>query len=195
VRHEPPADLPLLARGDHGHSGTGADSHAAHADPTAPLTATVPVRMTTALDQHPVVADIVITRARAISRDPGREAVIVVAHGPTGDQENARWLEDMAVTAARVRAAIPFRSVDYLTVRDDAPSAIREAATAELRALVARRAGEGARVLIVPMVMSFGGIEQGIRTRLAGLDVVMAEQGLMPDDRLVEWVLAMAATH
>ena len=54
---------------------------------------------------------------------------------------------------------------------------------------------EGARVLIVPLVMSFGGIEQGIRTRLAGLDVVMAEQGLMPDDRLVDWVLAMAATH
>ena len=195
LRREVPTDLPILARGDHGHSGTGADSRTAHADPTAPLTATVPVRMTPALDQHPVVADIVITRARAISRDPGRDAVIVVAHGPTRDEENARWLEDMAVTAARVRAAIPFRSVDYLTVRDDAPSAIRDAATAELRALVARRAGEGARVLIVPLVMSFGGIEQGIRMRLAGLDVVMAEQGLMPDDRLVDWVLAMAATR
>ena len=195
LRREVPTDLPILARGDPGHSGTGADGRTAHADPTAPLTATVPVRMTPALDQHPVVADIVITRARAISRDPGREAVIVVAHGPTRDEENARWLEDMAVTAARVRAAIPFRSVDYLTVRDDAPSAIRDAATAELRALVARRAGESARVLIVPMVMSFGGIEQGIRTRLAGLDVVMAEQGLMPDDRLVDWVLAMAATR
>ena len=195
LRSAASADLPLLARGDHSHPGTGADSHAAHADPTAPLTMTVPVRMTPALDQHPVVADIVITRSRAMSRDPNREAVIVVAHGPTRDEENAQWLEDMAVTAARIRAAIPFRSVDYLTVRDDAPRAVREAATAELRALVARHTGEGARVLIVPLLMSFGGIEQGIRTRLAGLDVVMAEQGLMPDDRLVDWVLAMAATH
>jgi hypothetical protein len=50
-------------------------------------------------------------------------------------------------------------------------------------------------VLIVPLVMSFGGMEQGIRSRLQGLEVVMADQGLMPDDRLVDWVLAMGASR
>jgi hypothetical protein len=46
------------------------------------------------------------------------------------------------------------------------------------------------RVLIVPVVLSFGGIEQGIRKRLDGLEYVMATQAIMPDDRLVEWVKA-----
>jgi sirohydrochlorin ferrochelatase len=192
LRGEAPPELAFLARMDHSQHG-GGGSHAAHGDPTAPLAKTVPVRMTAALDRHPVVADILVTRIRAISRDPGREVVVLVAHGPSRDDENARWLEDLAVTAGRVGAAMPFRRVEYLTVRDDAPAAVRDAATAELRAVVGRHARDGARVLIAPVVMSFGGIEQGIRKRLEGLDIVMTDQGLMPDDRLVEWVLAMAA--
>jgi hypothetical protein len=195
VRSEAPPDLALLAKMKHSHSGGADDPHAAHADPTAPLTPGVPVRMTSALDRHPVVADILVTRARALSRDPSREAVVVVAHGPTRDAENARWLEDMAATAARIHAAIPFRSIDYLTLRDDAPAAVRDAATAVLRAVVSHHTRDGARVLVIPLLMSFGGIEQGIRKRLEGLDVVMADQGLMPDDRLVEWVLAMASAQ
>jgi hypothetical protein len=51
---------------------------------------------------------------------------------------------------------------------------------------------EGHRVLIVPLLLSYGGIEAGIRKRLNGLDYVMAEQGLMPDDRIARWVLETA---
>ena len=41
--------------------------------------------------------------------------------------------------------------------------------------------------------LSFGGIEQGIRKRLEGLDYVMAPQAIMPDDRLVDWIAAQLA--
>ena len=87
---------------------------------------------------------------------------------------------------------IAFASIDWMTVRDDAPAPIRDAATAELRALVTKRTEAGSRVLIVPVLLSFGGIEQGIRKRLEGLDYTMTSQALMPDDRVVEWVLASA---
>ena len=40
--------------------------------------------------------------------------------------------------------------------------------------------------------MSFGGIEQGVRRRLEGLEYTMSEQALMPDDRILQWVLASA---
>ena len=36
----------------------------------------------------------------------------------------------------------------------------------------------------------FGGIAQGIRKRLEGLDYTMTTQALMPDERIVKWVLA-----
>ena len=62
----------------------------------------------------------------------------------------------------------------------------------ELREKVQAQLAQGRRVLIVPHLMSFGGIEQGVRKRLEGLDYTMSEQALMPDDRIVQWVLASA---
>jgi hypothetical protein len=47
-------------------------------------------------------------------------------------------------------------------------------------------------VLIVPLLVSFGGIERGLRERLDGLQYAMPTAALVPDDRLVAWVLAMA---
>jgi hypothetical protein len=98
----------------------------------------------------------------------------------------------MASIAERIRRAQPFASIDHLTLRDDAPKAVRDRATAELRALLTKRVGEGRRVLIVPLLVSFGGIERGLKQRLEGLPYAMPATALVPDDRLVTWVLAMA---
>ena len=194
LRAEAPKDLAAFARMRHGAGGGHGDhaSHAAPVDPMARVDAGVPIRMSSALDSHAVVSDIVVTRAREVSVDPAAESVILVAHGPVPDDDNRLWLRDLDVHAGRLRQAMPLASVDALTVRDDAPAPIRDAATAELRALVSRRVSEGRRVLIVPVLLSFGGIEAGIRKRLDGLPYTMATRGLIPDDRLVDWVLASA---
>jgi hypothetical protein len=146
--------------------------------------------MVPAFNRHPLIGAIVADRAKSISTAPQQEAVIIVAHGPVPEDDNRKWLDDMAVLAGHVRDAAPFASVDYMTVRDDAGPAIRDAATKELRSKVEAQRAAGRRVLIVPHLMSFGGIEQGLRKRLEGLDYTMTTQGLMPDDRIVEWVLA-----
>jgi sirohydrochlorin ferrochelatase len=191
VRPEAPKDLAIFAKMSHGAAGHGgADSHATHVDPASPVQTTATVRITPAFDRHPIIGAILADRARAISRQPAAEAVILVAHGPVPEDDNRQWLEDMSVLAAQVKNAAPFAEVDYLTVRDDAGPAIRDAATADLRARVEAQRALGRRVLIVPHLMSFGGIEQGIRKRLEGLDYTMTSQGLMPDDRIVDWVLA-----
>jgi hypothetical protein len=82
--------------------------------------------------------------------------------------------------------------VDYLTLRDDAPKPVRDKATAELHELVTKHTAAGRRVLIVPLLISFGGIERGLRERLDGLTYTIPTAALMPDDRLVTWVLAKA---
>jgi sirohydrochlorin cobaltochelatase len=198
LRAEAPADLKIFAKMDHSSHGAPAavaSEHAAHmpaADPASPIAMTVPVRMTAAFNRHPLIAQIAADRARSISVAPADEAVILVAHGPVPDDDNRRWLDDMAVLAEQVRAAAPFASVDYLTVRDDAGPAMREAATKDLRSRVEKQVAAGRRVLIVPHLMSFGGIEQGVRKRLEGLTYTMTEQALMPDDRIVEWVRVSA---
>lgn len=193
LRPVAPADLTLFARMSHGAHGAVADEHSGHqapVDPTSPVSLKWPVRMSAALNGHPLIGQVVIDRARSISASPQGEAVILVAHGPVPDDDNQRWLDDMAKLAAQVRAAAPFAAVEYLTVRDDAGPEIKAAATRELRAKVEQQRALGRRVLVVPHLLSFGGIEQGLRKRLEGLDYTMTAQALMPDDRIVEWVLA-----
>jgi len=193
VRAEAPAALAIYAKMNHAQPGS-ASAHEGHgaADGTTPVTSPVPIRMTPALNDHPIVADILASRARAISRTPSEEALIIVAHGPNEDEDNRRWLADMSSLAGRLRSAGSFSSIDYLTLRDDAPKPVRDQATAELRDVVVRRTQERRRVLIVPLLVSFGGIDRGLRERLEGLTYTMANAGLVPDDRLVTWVLAMA---
>jgi hypothetical protein len=202
LRKEAPAALAAYAKMNHapaeGAAGAAAGhaGHAVHstaAGGTTPVKSPVPVRMTSALNDHPIVADILASRARAISREPAREALVVVAHGPNEEDDNRRWLADMGSLAARLKQTERFPSLEYLTLRDDAPKPVRDAATEQLREIVQREASAGRRVLIVPLLISFGGIERGLRERLEGLPYTMAEAALMPDDRLATWVLTVAA--
>jgi hypothetical protein len=195
VREDMPADLRIFAKMNHSAHGApvqpGHDDHAsqnAAGDNTRPVRAPVPIRLTEALNRHRLVGDTLIDRAQTISSAPENEAVVVVAHGPVPDEDNSRWLDDMAVLAKQIDDATSFAAINFLTVRDDAPKPIRDAATEEFRQVVAQQVNLGRRVLIVPLLVSFSGIEKGIRQRLEGLDYVMAEQALMPDQRLQLWV-------
>jgi hypothetical protein len=187
-RAEAPAALASFAKMSH----AGHTDHAQAGDGTTPITSPVRVRMTRALNDHAVVAEILTSRARSISSNPSQESVVIVAHGPNSDEENRQWLADMASLAGQMAKAERFASIDYLTLRDDAPAPVRDQATRDLRSVVDRRIAEGRRVLIVPLLVSFGGIERGLRTRLEGLAYTMPAAALVPDDRLVAWVLEMA---
>ena len=189
-RDEMPPDLKVFARMNHG-TGAGA-AHTPDEHGTHPVQTNLPIRMTKALGQHPIVADILLSRAQSISKDPAGEVVILVAHGPSLEEENRRWLADMKALAGMMAAKRNFHRIDYLTVRDDAPAPIRDAAAKELRGVVEKAQAEGKRVLIVPLLLSFGGIEAGLKKRLEGLDYTLAPHALLPDDRLANWVLASA---
>jgi CbiX len=184
---EAPPDLAKFARMSHGH---GAEHHSAHnSDPTKPIDLPVPLRMTSALGRHQLVARILLARAQSISREPREETVVLLAHGPVTDEENAKWLADMSSLAEQMKSNGPFRDIRFMTVRDDAPAPIRDQATAELRKLIESVKAERRRALVVPLLLSYGGIERGVKKRLEGLEYAITNQALLPDDRLIEWVL------
>jgi sirohydrochlorin ferrochelatase len=194
IRKTAPPELAIFARMSHDHGAAGGHNHEHHGqaaedgfDPTTPVNSPVPIRWTGALDRDPVVAEILLARALSLSQDPAREVVVVVAHGPVSDEENVKWLADMGSLVGRMQQASRFRRIEYLTVRDDAPEPIRNKATAEFRQVVERASAEESRVLIVPLLLSYGGIEKGIKKRLEGLNYTLSNQALLPDDRLVQW--------
>jgi sirohydrochlorin cobaltochelatase len=196
------ADFALMDMGNmshdhagHGDTPTASKGAAADAqDKTRPVTHAVPVRMSPALDRHAILASILADRAVAISHNPAKEVVVLVAHGPNEDQENALWLADLSAVAKLIAAKSPYARIEVATVRDDAEPAVRDQATANLRNIATSAYHESLRVLIVPVLLSYGGIENGIRKRLDGLDHVMSPAGLLPDPRIVDWIRASAST-
>lgn len=128
-------------------------------------------------------------RARGLSRDPAREDVLILAHGPADDGENERWLQQIDRRAGAVRDALPFRRVQVETLREDWPEA-REAARARIRAFVARASRDGGRAIVIPYrVQGFGPYAEV----LDGLSYVSDGQGLVPHPQVRAWVDRQAA--
>jgi len=195
LRKDAPKELAVYAKMSHSHGSH--DNHSmmnmdSSFDPMTPVKSSVPIRMTQALNSHPIVSEILLDRARSISQEPAKEVVILVAHGPVTDEDNNKWLADMSVLAKLMKPKSKYKRIEYLTVRDDAPEPLRSQVAAEFRKVVERASGEGNKVLIVPLLISYGGIEQGIKKRLEGLNYIMTNQGLLPDERLAKWILISA---
>ncbi|MGQ9370205.1 sirohydrochlorin chelatase [Azospirillum sp. ST 5-10] len=148
-------------------------------------------RFSGAMDAHPLISEILLDRARAATDDPAASHVVLIAHGPNTEEENRLWLRDMAAHAERLRTAGGFRAVSVLTHRNDAPAAVKEAARAAFRGEVAEASKTGP-VVVVPLLLSAGGIEAEVRDDLAGLDFRFADP-LMPHANLERWVLASFA--
>jgi hypothetical protein len=168
------------------------DTAAAAAAGMKPVASPVPIRMVPALDTHAIVASILVDRAASISRDPAHEVVILVAHGPVPEDDNKLWLRDMRSLADQMRDGSHYVAIDCLTLRDDADDPVRDAATAQLRQKVEQITKDGNTALIVPLILSYGGIEGGLRKRLDGLTYRMPSQALLPDKRIVRWVIESA---
>ena len=137
------------------------------------------VGVTPALDAHPILADILSDRARALSRDPSTESLVIVAHGPNGDADADRWMGVIRDLGAQIRSRVPFREIDVRLLRDDAPTPVKDQALAALRDSVASRAASG-RVVVVPLLLGPGRVVDQIPTVLTGLEYLLGRSPRAP---------------
>jgi sirohydrochlorin ferrochelatase len=160
---------------DHGH-GTGA--------PLRIHTAAI-VRSAGGVEDHPLFAQALLERARALSKDPVRETVILTAHGSGDDARNARWIEVLESLAKQMRArgGQTFRAIHIATWREDWPGK-REPWIAKTRAMVEEATGDGGRALVIPARTNAQGPE---RVFLKGLSFELGE-GFAPYPLFARWV-------
>lgn len=145
--------------------------------------------LTPPLDDDPIVSGILLDRALELSQTPSAEAVVLIAHGPVSDEDNAQWLAVMDRLAGRLQRQGHFRAVVPVTMRDDAPKAAQDRATEEMRRVVLEQSRQG-RTLVVPLLLATGGIEVKIPLRLKGLTYVYRGRTLLPHPKLAEWIVA-----
>lgn len=142
------------------------------------------------LAQAPEMGVVLAGRAKALSQDPARESVLVLAHGPEDDGENQRWLEQIDKRADAVRKAAPFRNVRVETLREDWPEK-RKDSEVRIRAYVEQASKDGGRVIVIPYrVAGFGPYAKV----LEGLTYASDGQGLLPSPEVAGWVRRQAET-
>ncbi len=149
--------------------------------------------MTSAIDSHPLIAEILLDRASELSKNTNDETVIIVGHGPNDPGQNEKWLKEMMVLASFVKEKGNFKDVKVTTLRDDAPKEIREKATMILREMVMMASLKG-NAIVIPHLIARGGIESGIPERLKGLDYIYNGKTLLPHENITKWI-DLSITH
>ena len=140
------------------------------------------------LNDSAVAVEILLDRAHEISANPSRESVIIVARGPNDNSDNLRWIEILKNISVRLKERGGYKSVEGITLRDDAPAAVRQQAVEYLRQRVRVVEQSGSRALVVTLLLSAGGIEHKIGLELRGLNYAFNTKALLPDSRISEWI-------
>ncbi len=139
---------------------------------------------TQGLAEAEAMASVLLDRARTLSRDPEREDVLILAHGPGDDAENERWIAHIDARAEAIRDSLPFRRVRVMTLREDWPEK-REQAELQIREFVEQASKNGGTAIVIPFrVHGFGPYKRV----LEGLDYVADGRGLIPHPAITRWI-------
>jgi sirohydrochlorin ferrochelatase len=150
----------------------------------------IPIHVARALDDAPEMARVLSGRALALAKDPAKQALFLVGHGPNSAEDNALWMRNLRVVADSVRAATGFRDVRVGLVRDDAPAEVRAEAVRGVRELIGlQHELTGEPVVVVPVLISKGRVSrEKFMADLAGLDVIYTGEPLLPSPELARWI-------
>lgn len=184
----------LIGRDVEAGSGSVAQAHAGHAHdhgghghggaPAARLRSPAVLSSAGGLDDHPLFAQALLARAQALSREPGRETVILTAHGTSDDTNNAQWLALLESIAGQMRAngGAAFRDIRVATWREDWPDK-RAPWVERVRGWV-RQAGRDGEVIVIPARTTGRGPEAEL---LSGLQIRLGS-GFAPHPAFPLWV-------
>ncbi|WP_428940145.1 hypothetical protein [Fontivita pretiosa] len=181
--HQSHASYHDAGHASHQDSEHGSGGH--DMEPPQPIRPRVHVAISRrGVSESPLIEQILVERVAALSRDPARESVLILAHGPESDAENQRWLEMMRLRIAGISAIGSFREVRCETLREDWPEK-RTEAEKRIREFVERQSRDGGRVIVIPFrVAGFGPYKKVLQ----GLSYVADGRGFCPHANMTEWI-------
>jgi len=147
---------------------------------------------TPALEDHPLVIDMIADHARELSTDPANEVVILVSHGPTLDADNAKNLALLGRIAAGLKARDGYSDVKVMSMQNDALPEVRAANGRKLRQMVEDANKAGKRVIITTNLQSPRSIQHQVEDDIQGTQYVFNVKGLVQNPKYAQWVDAVA---
>jgi hypothetical protein len=157
-------------------------------DFSARVKTSVPLRITAGLNNDAVAGEIVLDRAGEVSTNSKAEVVVLVSHRSAAGNDQ-RWVPDLAAAARHVNQTRRFAMIITTTLPPTGSDTPPEE-TANLRRMVEREIARQRRIIVVPVLTSYGGTEAAIEEQLRGLAHEVTTSALMPHDRLVAWIVS-----
>ncbi len=142
----------------------------------------------------PIISAILLDYAIQLSRDPAKEVVALVAHGPDNAERNAEELAILKQHAAVIREGRPFAKVRGFTLQDDAPTAVRKANIRRIREWVVVATETGHRVIVLTTLPVKGSVHKKIRRDLDGLDYKLGDKGIVEHPMFSVWIDSVVAS-
>jgi hypothetical protein len=146
------------------------------------------IKYQSALDYNPHLAMIMANRlhtlihdAKAVGYTKKQMEVVFLMHGPVGDADNTKWMAMAEQYKKDLNYLFPLHSFHIVSLRDDAPTQTRDEQTRILREITSNATANGRVALVLPYLLSKGGIQQGILDRLQGLDYIWSGEAVLPD--------------
>ncbi len=182
----PPPIVPEPNPAHAGHPDPHGGGHADHCmdSPTPIGSKSTFVLSTEGVADSPLVDEILVDRVRALSKDPSRESVLFLAHGPGDDGENERWLTRMRARVAKVSDLGTFRAVQWETLREDWPDK-RVAAEQRINRFMEAQSRDGSVVIVIPFrVAGFGPYREVLQNH----QYVSDGRGFCPHPNMTRWI-------
>lgn len=145
-----------------------------------------------AMDDHPLSAEILKDYAKALSRSPEKESLILLGYGPAEELENIVWVRQLERMGEMIRRDILFKEVACMTLRHHSADLIRSQAIADLQR-TARRLKENGRVIVVPQVfcsLPENGFQKEVQSCLKGIvdPQDICKTGIISNPKTKEWI-------
>lgn len=149
-----------------------------------------------ALDYDPQVSMILAKRFQDLIKQAINKGytqknmeLILVMHGPVDDEANIEWMKMGKKYVQDLTYLFPVHNSHVISLRDDAAPEVKDEVTLLLRSLVQEAKNKGRIALVVPLLISSGGIEAGVVKRLKDLDYFWTGEALLPDSKLADVIL------
>ena len=137
---------------------------------------------------HPITGEILRDHAKALSKDPANELVIITGHGPQRKEDNDAELEILQKHADFMKEDLGFWDVRPRNVQDDAKPDVRAENVKVIRGWVEEAKAEGKDVIVVTTVLTAAGVMQKLENDTKDLGVSFSAEGMMTNERFADWL-------
>jgi len=147
-----------------------------------PIVTTLDIRLTSALDDHPLIVEALCDRARELIESPPNEIIVLAAHGAESEDYLKKWDEGLESICARMKWELGVRDVRYGYIFEDKVPYLPD---------VVSEAVAEADVIVIPLMISKGFFTKRFIPRILSSfmeDIAYNGRPLAPSKDIAKWI-------